>query len=65
MAKLLSSKDLASILCVSGQYVTESRISGELMGYKAPKHLKMGRTVRYSESTINEWLEMVAKDNAE
>ena len=64
MAKLLSSKDLAELLSVSGQYVTESRVSGVLMGYKAPKHLKMGRTVRYEESTINEWLEMVAKDNA-
>ena len=65
MAKLLSTKNLADMLCVSSQYVTESRISGVLMGYKAPNHLKMGRTVRYEESTINEWIEMVAKDNAE
>lgn len=64
MAKLLTSKDLADILCVSSQYVNESRVSGFLMGYKAPKHLKMGRTVRYEESTVNEWINMVAEHNA-
>jgi predicted DNA-binding transcriptional regulator AlpA len=56
MAKLLSSKDLAEMLSVSNQYIAESRVSGKLMGMDAPKYLKMGRTVRYEESVIEEWL---------
>jgi len=56
MSNLLTSKELAEKLSVSAQFIAESRVSGILMGIEAPKHLKMGRTVRYEESTIEEWL---------
>jgi predicted DNA-binding transcriptional regulator AlpA len=56
MSKLLTSKELAEKLSVSNQFIALSRTTGQLMGIEAPKHLKMGRTVRYEESTIEEWL---------
>ena len=56
MSKLLTSKDLAEKLSVNSQLINESRVSGQLMGVKAPEHLKMGRSVRYEESTIEAWL---------
>ena len=56
MSKLLTSKDLAEKLSVNPQLINESRVSGQLMGVQAPAHLKMGRSVRYAESTIEAWL---------
>tara|TARA_R110002110_G_scaffold187274_1_gene394702 strand:+ start:739 stop:930 length:192 start_codon:yes stop_codon:yes gene_type:complete len=56
MSKLLTSKDLAEKLNVNPQLINESRVSGQLLGADAPKFLKMGRSVRYEESTIEAWL---------
>ena len=56
MSKLLTSKDLAEKLSVNSQLINESRVSGQLLGADAPKFLKMGRSVRYEESTIEAWL---------
>ena len=56
MTQLLTTKEVALKLRLNPIVINASRVSGQLMGIEAPKHLKMGRTVRYEESTIEEWL---------
>ena len=63
MSKLLTTNDVAEHLQVNPDLIIRSRVSGQLMGVKAPKYLKMGRTVRYEESTIEEWLNNFRESN--
>lgn len=56
MSKLLKTKELAEMLSVSYQALRTSRTTGLLLGVEAPKHLKMGQTVRYELETVEAWL---------
>lgn len=56
MSKLLKTKELAEMLSVSYQSLRTSRTTGFLLGVEAPKHLKMGQTVRYELETVEAWL---------
>lgn len=56
MSKLLTTNDVAEKLQVNPDLIIRSRVSGQLLGADAPKFLKMGRSVRYEESTIEAWL---------
>ncbi len=56
MSKLLKTKELAEMLSVSYQSLRTSRTTGLLLGVEAPKHLKMGQTVRYELETVEAWL---------
>ena len=44
------------MLSVSYQSLRTSRVTGILLGVEAPKHLKMGQTVRYELETVEAWL---------
>jgi len=56
MTQLLTTKEVALKIKINPIVINASRVSGKLLGIEAPKHLKMGRAVRYEESTIEEWL---------
>jgi|TARA_R110001599_G_scaffold340228_1_gene560370 predicted DNA-binding transcriptional regulator AlpA len=56
LSKLLKTKELAEMLSVSYQSLRTSRVTGILLGVEAPKHLKMGQTVRYELETVEAWL---------
>jgi len=56
LSKLLKTKELAEMLSVSYQSLRTSRTTGLLLGVEAPKHLKMGQTVRYELETVEAWL---------
>lgn len=62
MNQLLTTNDVAQKLQVKPDLVIRSRLSGTLLGYPAPKHLKMGRIVRYELKTIEKWLEAISKE---
>ena len=34
----------------------QSRATGKLLGVPAPKHLKIGRTIRYKDIEIEAWI---------
>jgi predicted DNA-binding transcriptional regulator AlpA len=54
---LLTSKQVAEILQIHPTTLGNSRVSGVLLGRKAPVHKKMGRIVRYYLSVIDAWIE--------
>lgn len=56
MSKLLSTRDFAAMLSVAPGLIYKSRMNNILMGVEAPKHLKMGQTVRYELETVEAWL---------
>ena len=56
MSKLLTTNDVAERLQVNPDLVIRSRVSGLLLGSPAPKHLKMGRAVRYEVEAIDEFI---------
>ena len=56
MSKLLTTNDVAEQLQVNPDLVIRSRVSGLLLGSPAPKHLKMGRTIRYEVEAIEEFI---------
>ena len=62
MSQLLSTKQLASLLSVAPGLVYKSRMTGVLMGVDAPKHLKMGQTVRYELETVEAWIEQFKQE---
>lgn len=55
--QLLDEKEAALIIGAATPTLRKSRCTGTLFGLPAPKYLKLGRTIRYKLSVLNEWLE--------
>tara|TARA_R110002060_G_scaffold78202_1_gene90967 strand:+ start:1845 stop:2096 length:252 start_codon:yes stop_codon:yes gene_type:complete len=55
--KLLDEKEASLIIGAATPTLRKSRCTGELFGLPAPKYLKLGRTIRYQASVLNDWLE--------
>tara|TARA_R110002049_G_scaffold309283_1_gene520072 strand:+ start:2376 stop:2618 length:243 start_codon:yes stop_codon:yes gene_type:complete len=53
---LLSNRNAAPIVGTTPDALKISRCTGLLFGLPAPKYLKIGRTIRYKKSTLQEWL---------
>lgn len=56
MKKYLSSNNAANFLGYSDNTLRNSRCTGTIAGVDAPKHIKLGKSVRYSIDDLNEWL---------
>ena len=56
MVKLLTSKEVAALLRINPMTVNRSRFTGVLLGQPAPEHKKIGKSVRYDENIINDWI---------
>ena len=54
--QLLNEKDASQIIGASTPTLRKSRCTGTLFGIPAPKHLKIGRTIRYKTSDLNDWV---------
>ncbi|GAC09510.1 helix-turn-helix transcriptional regulator [Paraglaciecola chathamensis] len=52
----LTTIELAAQLKISEVTLRQSRVTGKLLGAKAPRHLKLGRQVRYLSSDIEQWI---------
>ncbi|MDT0594543.1 helix-turn-helix transcriptional regulator [Glaciecola petra] len=61
MSHLLKDPELAVQLNCSKTTIRQSRVTGKLLGIAAPKHLKIGHSVRYRQSTIDAWIENLAQ----
>lgn len=48
---LLTAKEVARLLKVSLSWLAKARMSGE-----GPPYIRIGRTIRYSEPTVLQWL---------
>jgi predicted DNA-binding transcriptional regulator AlpA len=48
--RLLTAKDAASLLRLSASWLAKARMRGD-----GPPYLKLGRSVRYSESALAKW----------
>ena len=59
--QLLDEKEAALIIGAATPTLRKSRCTGELFGLPAPTYLKLGRTIRYKVSALNEWLESLEK----
>jgi hypothetical protein len=57
--KLLSefndSKKAAEFIGCAVQTLKQSRVTGQLFGLPAPRFVKLGRSVRYKQSTLQNW----------
>lgn len=54
---LLKEKDAAKVLGTTPSTLKFSRHSGILFGHPAPKHLKMGRSIRYRLASLTSFLD--------
>ena len=54
--KLLTSIESASRFGIADTTLRISRTTGKLFGVDAPKHIKLGRTVRYRPEELDNWL---------
>jgi excisionase family DNA binding protein len=52
----LTTIELAEQLRISEVTLRQSRVTGKLLGSKAPRHLKLGRQVRYLKSDVDQWI---------
>lgn len=55
MTNLLKSKQAAQFLGINDEVLRKSRSTGFLFGLPAPKHIKLGRLVRYDAETLDTW----------
>jgi len=55
MKQLLSTNEFAKKFDYSAATIRNSRHTGSLAGVKAPPHIKIGKSVRYDVSAVNEW----------
>jgi predicted DNA-binding transcriptional regulator AlpA len=55
-SSLLTSKNTADRIGIADQTLRVSRKTGLLLGASAPKHIKMGRIVRYRAEELENWL---------
>jgi len=53
---LFNTYEAAAFLAIEPMTLKQSRHTGELFNRRAPKFLKMGRTVRYRLSTLETYL---------
>lgn len=53
---LLANKEAATYLSCASNSLKLSRSTGQLFSTQAPAYLKMGISVRYKISTLDEWL---------
>lgn len=51
----LDTKQAAELLGFSQSTIANSRYTGLLGGVTAPKFRKMGKSIRYEQSTLNTW----------
>jgi predicted DNA-binding transcriptional regulator AlpA len=56
LQKLNTDQKTALYLNVSYVTLRQSRATGKLLGVAAPKHLKIGRTIRYKDTDIEIWI---------
>ena len=59
--RLLNEQKAAAYLDLRPATLRQSRWSGLLGGVKAPKHLKLGRNVRYELEALDAWIEEASK----
>tara|TARA_R110002020_G_scaffold46027_4_gene131244 strand:+ start:1789 stop:2046 length:258 start_codon:yes stop_codon:yes gene_type:complete len=59
---LLKSKEAAIHISYSDDSLRRSRVTGRLGGMAAPKHVKIGRTVRYRVSDLSEWVKNLTQN---
>ncbi|MGY8896534.1 MAG: helix-turn-helix transcriptional regulator [Paraglaciecola sp.] len=57
LKKLNTDQETASYLNVSYVALRQSRATGKLLGVPAPKHLKIGRSIRYKDKDIEAWID--------
>jgi hypothetical protein len=55
--QLLDEKEAAFIIGAAMPTLRKSRCTGKLFGMPAPTYLKLGRTIRYKLSVLNDWLD--------
>jgi hypothetical protein len=56
LKKLNTDQETAVYLNVSYVALRQSRSTGKLLGVPAPKHLKIGRSIRYKDIEIEAWI---------
>mgnify|MGYP003634448906 CR=1 FL=1 len=54
---LLSNRNAASIVGTTPDALKGARCTGLLFGIPAPSFIRIGRTIRYKESTLQAWLD--------
>jgi hypothetical protein len=57
MKKRINTKEAADYLGCAATTLKISRSTGTLLGHLAPAYRKIGRTVLYDISALNEWVE--------
>ena len=58
----LTEREAAPYLGFKPATLRHSRWTGVLAGVAAPKHYKVGRSVRYSVAELDRWMDAVAKE---
>jgi len=56
MSVLLTTKEVALKLKINPMTVNRSRKTGTLLGHPSPYYITLGRSVRYREDVIDEWV---------
>lgn len=56
MSVLLTTKEVALKLKINPMTVNRSRNTGTLLGHPAPSFINLGRSVRYKENVIDDWI---------
>jgi predicted DNA-binding transcriptional regulator AlpA len=60
LTPLLDDHTTAPLLGVSPATLRKSRVTGTLLGLPTPIFLKMGKTIRYRDADIREWLSQLS-----
>ena len=60
---LLANKEAATYLGCAPNSLKLSRSTGQLFSVAAPAYLKMGFSVRYKITTLDEWLDQFAEQS--
>jgi hypothetical protein len=59
LSPLYDDTTAAPLLGVAPATLRKSRVTGTLLGMATPAFLKIGKTVRYRESDLREWLDEI------
>lgn len=59
--RYLSERQAADYLGFSRHTLRQSRWSGRLAGVEPPRHLKLGRSVRYEMDALDAWMAMATE----
>jgi predicted DNA-binding transcriptional regulator AlpA len=57
MKKLLNTNQAAEYLSVSPETLKSSRFKKSLFGVEAPKHMKIGNAIRYTQEDLDAWID--------